>query len=306
MLLEGVPARRVTALVESPDYAERGDENFYYEDENAICFGMTPDGDVHAATGDSIPNDLGFIRHCDLAEYNFGEGAKSLNEYAWTGRAWVAKDAFVMSFWHRVPPAVATRIARSLRLNYGIASDLPTEYQTPRQSDEQWIPLGAKDTSPELSREEKKLRELEYQLHTATPDQKAFIRKGIAIARQKIEQERASDEKLLADLGESEVSVATPTVVPLEDIDPYYGQYFVSPCGEWVAVDTDSHAEFASTYFGCDLEQLLTRKWIRVITNGEHLWWEARGTPTARQLRVIKDAAIFAQLPASRDGWKRN
>jgi hypothetical protein len=110
----------------------------------------------------------------------------------------------LFSFWQEPPIAEVRRIVKSVKENYWGSRPYPIMYQTPRHDrNDGWLSLDDEDTSPELSREEKKLRALEYQLHTATPDQKAFIRKGIAIARQKIEQERASDEKLLADLGES-------------------------------------------------------------------------------------------------------
>ena len=204
MLLEGLPARRVTALSESPDYAERDGRDYSFHRPDAICFAMTFDGDVHSLRGKDAPDGYETITHSVLARWNFEDGVKVGKVYEWRGRAWVAHDAVLMlSFWQDAPADVIEEIANSLWKDYGCGGRMTAVYQTPRHSDDEWIPLGDEDTSPELSNEEKKLRALEYQLHTATPDQKAFIRKGIAIARQKIEQERKSDDKLLAALGEA-------------------------------------------------------------------------------------------------------
>lgn len=211
MLLEGLPAWRVTALVESPDRTRYEGVSYNFKTEGAITFGVTARGDIYSASNDDAfelsPDDQHYVTHRDLLHRDFGAhlGPSPHGVYEWSGRAWETDDGTLLfSFWQEPPIAEIRRIVKSVKENYWGSQPYPVMYQTPRHDrNDGWLSLDDEDTSPEPSREEKKLRELEYQLHTATPDQKAFIRKGIAIARQKIEQERESDDKLLAALGEA-------------------------------------------------------------------------------------------------------
>jgi hypothetical protein len=215
--------KELARIFESPEVANYRDIDFDFKDQDAVAFGFTAKGDLHLGGSDDVPEEWksnyefgDAMTHRRLAGLNFLEKPydqsgisvsspriKPWDVYKTQGRSWFREvtapyenpdKCLFISFWNEPTNSQVDKIVQALASKYNSKFDR-VFIQREGAGHAEWEEVSmskvsmSKNTPSEkkrvISTFDKRLKELEYQLHTADPSQKAFIRKGIEAHRAK-------------------------------------------------------------------------------------------------------------------------